>query len=628
MAMNAAWNRCLTTLLLAAAVHATGTATPQRAADDAGTTTPAYSRDIARLLERRCVTCHRPGRPVPMSLRTYAEVRPWIARIRAAVDARRMPPWSADPRFGTFANDPTLTTDERTRLLHWIDAGAPQGGGSTAPAHMPETQWAHPSGRPPDIVLELPTAIGVPAEARWPTFNVYAPLPASLGIGDHFVEAVQLLPGNRRITHHSSLSVRAFPAGVSLGRAQPWPGGPLLDGLPVLTDRAAFERAAEPMPSAAAAFSSGGASHLTYYFPGNDGFVLFPAAAGKRIPAGAMLEWSLHYQTSGSAETDRHVAGLWLQRSTPAHEVLTLRIGDFHIVNGAEIVLPPGVRTNPGHAATVDLPAVCSGQPCTRPVSMLPPIPAGDGNWRVTGITPFPDDATLYSLSPHGHLRLKDMAYVLTTPQGREVTLLSVPRYDFEWQAVYRLGAPMRIEAGSTLKVIARYDNSPGNRRNPDPEHAVQWSEQSADEMFNGFVDLSIDRLGLGASAAASGVPARPLVIAAGCATRTPGGGWNLTRATSPARSTITHADATEVATARRTADENRYRLVGTAEFVDANELLATGDRAAFTTATSANVTAQLREGASVGVKGVLIGGTEPAINLVSVWPVPGSCGR
>ena len=623
--MDFARTRLITMLLLAATARLTGVSAPPQ-----GTTVahapPTYATDIAPVLDRRCAGCHRPGQPVPMSLRTYAEIRPWVARIRASIESGRMPPWTADPRFGTFANDASLTVDEKTLLLRWISDGAPEGSGPTRTPIESDRRWVHPSGRPPDVVVELPSAIAVPASTRWPTFNVYSPLPPGFGAVDRFVGAVQLLPGNGSVTHHSSLSVRVFPPGVTLGRAQPWPGGPMLDGLPVLTDRAAFERATEPLPSAAAAFSSGGASHLTYYFPGNDGFVMFPMGAGKRIQAGAMLEWSLHYQPSGTAATDRHVAGFWFQPSTPAHEVLTLRIGDFHIVNGADLVLPAGVRTHPGHAATVDMPTSCDGAPCMKPVSMLPPIPAGAGSWRVTGITPLLDDVTIYSLSPHGHLRLKDMAYVMTTPDGREITLLSVPRYDFEWQAVYRLTSPLHVPAGSTLKVVSRYDNSSANRRNPAPDRQVQWSEQSTDEMFNGFVDLSVDRFGVESVAAGVPAPTRPLVVAAGCATQSADGAWTLTRATSPARSTIGHADATEVASTRRTPDNNRYRLLGAADFADVDALLAAGDRAQFTTRTTANATGQLRVGASVGVKGVLIGGAEPAINLVSVWPVPGTC--
>ncbi|MGC4081157.1 MAG: hypothetical protein QM736_03340 [Vicinamibacterales bacterium] len=154
----------------------------------------------------------------------------------------------------------------------------------------------------------------------------------------------------------------------------------------------------------------------------------------------------------------------------------------------------------------------------------------------------------------------------------------------------------------------------------------MAWSEQSNDEMFNGFVDLSIDRLRADTHTQPPVPSARHLVIAAGCAARDAQERWMLVDATSPARSTVLHADATEVASTHRTADTNRYRLLGAADFASVDDLLAAGERALFTTAPRANTTAVLREGRSVAVKGVLVGGEEPAINLVSVWPVPGAC--
>ncbi|MGE3959754.1 MAG: hypothetical protein AB7H96_23780 [Vicinamibacterales bacterium] len=611
--------------LLAVHVVRAGAQRNERPAADVGT--PTFNNDIAPIIGRHCVNCHRPGRPVPMTLRSYAEVRPWLARIRVAIETGRMPPWSADPRFGHFSNDASLNAADRQRLLAWIDAGAPAGAGPPVVIAAPDHAWTHPSGRPPDLVVELPGRIGIPASGQWPTFNLYSALPDSLRQGDHFVEAVQLLPGNSRVTHHSSLSTRVLPPGVSLGRAHAWPGGPLLDGLPVVANPAALTAATPRAPTGAAAFSSAGTAHLTYYFPGNDGFVLFPSGAGKRLPASAHLEWSLHYAPSGTPQEDRHTAGLWLHRSPPSHEVITLRVGDFHIVNGREVVLPAGLVTNPGHAAIVDVPDTCAGRPCSRPQAMLPRIPPGATNWRITGITPVLDDLTVYSLSPHGHLRLQDMTYVVTYPDGREETALRVPRYDFDWQFVYRLAEPMRVPAGSTLKVIAHYDNSGANRVNPDATRPVDWSEQSTDEMFNGFIDLSIDRHHLdGREDDRTEPPPSPLVIVTGCASRERDGRWVLDRATSPARSTVVHADALEVASARRTPDENRYRLHGTADFAPVVDLLAAGDRAAFTTTATANTTRVLEPGRSVGVKGVLVGGAEPAINLVSAWPVAGAC--
>ena len=115
---------------------------------------------------------------------------------------------------------------------------------------------------------------------------------------------------------------------------------------------------------------------------------------------------------------------------------------------------------------------------------LLDPIPAGAGNWTVTGIGAFQNDSILQSIFIHAHLRGNDFTYVLTYPDGREDVLLRVPNYDFDWQFEYELAEPLRVPAGSTLKAVARYDNSRGNRENPAPHKEVYWSEQSWDDMF------------------------------------------------------------------------------------------------------------------------------------------------
>src|SRR5262249_9194218 len=93
-----------------------------------------YTRDVAPILARNCVTCHRAGEIGPMGLTSYAEARPWAKAIREAVVSRKMPPWHADPHYGVFENDPKLAPKEVDTLVAWADAGAPQGEARDLPA--------------------------------------------------------------------------------------------------------------------------------------------------------------------------------------------------------------------------------------------------------------------------------------------------------------------------------------------------------------------------------------------------------------------------------------------------------------------------------------------------------------
>ena len=116
-------------------------------------------------------------------------------------------------------------------------------------------------------------------------------------------------------------------------------------------------------------------------------------------------------------------------------------------------------------------------------------IPAGDADYTVRAQSNFRHDTLLVNLLPHMHLRGKSFQYDAVYPDGRRETLLSVPRYDFNWQSNYRLAEPKKLPAGTRIECTATYDNSTANKNNPDPTAAVRWGEQTWEEMMVGFLD-------------------------------------------------------------------------------------------------------------------------------------------
>jgi hypothetical protein len=198
---------------------------------------------------------------------------------------------------------------------------------------------------------------------------------------------------------------------------------------------------------------------------------------------------------------------------------------------------------------------------------------------------------------------------------------------------VYEWAEPIRIAAGSTIKAIGHYDNSASNRLNPSPDSEVYWSEQSWDEMFNGYVDLSIDKMDVRletkrrADRTDLATAQVPIVTVVGCVSRGADGVAMLTKASHAQISLIVHADAGEIAAARNTPlGTNQYRLVGAAEFGSERELLSQGQRTQFTHEATANVTHSLTDRHRVFVKALAIPGAEARLNVLSAQTIAGDC--
>lgn len=190
-----------------------------------------------------------------------------------------------------------------------------------------------------------------------------------------------------------------------------------------------------------------GAGHyLAAYAPGYQA-VSYPEGWAKFIPAGSTLHFQLHYTPNGKATRDQSALGLKFSKAPPRHEVRVAAI-----------------------SAPLD-------------------IPPGDPDFKVEGKLPLPRAARLMSFMPHMHVRGKSYRYELETSGGDSRTLLDVPRYDFNWQLLYRLSEHVDLPAGSVLRGVARYDNSAGNPANPDPTRRVQWGEQTDDEMMLGYFE-------------------------------------------------------------------------------------------------------------------------------------------
>ena len=170
---------------------------------------PTFSRDVAPIFYNRCVSCHRPGEVAPMSLITYRDVRPWAAAIREKVSTRAMPPWHADPKYGRFRNDPSLTQQEIDTIVAWVNGGAREGDPAARPP-LPAFADGWQIGKP-DAVFEMPVEYEVPA--RGTIDYQYFEVPTNF-TEDRWMQAGEVRAGDRAHVHHIIVYVREpKPAG-------------------------------------------------------------------------------------------------------------------------------------------------------------------------------------------------------------------------------------------------------------------------------------------------------------------------------------------------------------------------------------------------------------------------------
>ena len=382
--------------------------------------TISYSTDIAPLLQDKCVRCHSPGNIAPWAMTNYAIVRAYAQAAKQKVLAGEMPPWHADPFYGSFTNDSSLTPAQAAMLVQWINDGAPRGTGPD-PLEGAAVATNYPFAWPPE--LGQPDAVvSIPVQEIPPTGDVdYRYLTVTSPFtNDVWLRAAVVRPGNVKVVHHSL---------VFNGSSSQLMG---LDG-----------------------FFSG-------YVPGTEP-AAFPSGTGKLLRRGEQLTFQMHYITTGQADTDQTQIGLYMMASPPINVLQTKSVFNTSFVLGSTAI-PAGAND---FEISAQYPIALFGSP-TLSTNIL-----------------------LYEMSPHMHLRGSRFRYEVVYPNGTREVLLSVPKYIFHWQRLYRLTQPKYIPKGSRIVGVGAWDNSPQNPDNPDPHSSVYWGDQTYEEMFIGYFNFA-----------------------------------------------------------------------------------------------------------------------------------------
>ncbi len=241
-----------------------------------------YADQVSRILQNRCVNCHRPGEIGPMDLSNFEDASAWSDMIVEVIKDGRMPPWHASQEPGTFENDRRMQPDEMATIQKWAAAGAPRGDASHDPAPLQFVDgWQLP--REPDLVIPMsdhPINVQAKGEVKYQYFVADPKLTE-----DKWVNGMEIVPGNRAIVHHILIFVR---------------------------DKANKKRGLD-----------GERGFLVGYSPGSR-VQMMPEGLAKRIPANSEFVFQVHYTPNGTEQTDLSKVGfLFADPKSITHEVHT-----------------------------------------------------------------------------------------------------------------------------------------------------------------------------------------------------------------------------------------------------------------------------------------------------------------
>ncbi len=393
-----------------------------------------YARDIAPILNKNCVVCHRTGEAAPFALQTYRQARTWAAAVRDYTVRRIMPPWKAVPGAGDFHDARALSEFEIDRIAHWVDVGAPEGNPKDlppAPVFPDPAAWS--LGKP-DLVLQPARPYHLAAEGPDVYRNFVLPVDFQL---DRFVSAMEFKPGNRAVVHHIVLYIDLTAQSVRLDGKESEPGYTV------------------PGTGVGLLLVDWG----EVWVPGRTPRLLPPGVAVK-IPKGAKLVMQVHYHKNGAPQVDTSQVALFYSRGRVQQVMRTVP------VTNAAIELQPGdsaQRLKIEFALTMD----------AHLHTIFPHMHLLGREMRVTANLPDGDKKTLPLITVNDWDFNWQETYAYKDP-------VALPK-----------GTRITIEA-----VYDNSESNP--RQAHHPAQVVRWGEQTTDEMCVCVLGFTFDKEQLG----------------------------------------------------------------------------------------------------------------------------------
>ena len=272
----------------------------------------------------------------------------------------------------------------------------------------------------PDLVIRAAKPFELPASGIDTYWNFILPVPVE---DTRWVKAVEIRPGDKRLVHHANVLVDRLELSRKLEQ-QPGDG---FAGMELRIESELFD------PD----------SHFLFWKPGSVPYVE-PDGLALRIDKGTDLVLNTHLQPSGKPEPIQPSIGIYFTDKPATQHPMLLQLE------------------------------------CDNQLDIAP----GEKNFVVTDELTLPIDVDLLAIYPHAHYLGKVLEASARLPDGSVESLIRIPRWDLNWQAVYRYEQPVQLPRGTVISMRYTYDNSAENLANPNhPPKEVKAGNRSSDEM-------------------------------------------------------------------------------------------------------------------------------------------------
>ena len=417
---------------------------------------PTFANDIAPILQKNCLPCHREQGAAPFSLASYAAVKKRAKTIAKVTQKRIMPPWPADPTYSHFVGEKVLLDRDIAIIQKWVKQGAVEG--DQKYVYRPNA-IERSNIRKPDLVIPFDSVVMHEGDLdRFFISLSNVSLPKK-----RFISALEFVPTEPGLVHHANGHLLLYKEGSKRMPHRP---------------RRKMEARSEMNLDLAAGLemqADDGSLPMRIH----SAFNYLPGVQGIEYPNGigafevtkdfAAVMNDVHYGPADKTVVDRSVLNVFFTDIAPSRVLSELMLG----TNGVSKIVPPLV------------------------------VPANKVTKHTTRFT-IPEDISVLTINPHLHMLGKSFLAFAVKPNGDTIPLIRILRWNFNWQYFYTFKTMLRIPAGSEIVAVAEFDNTsnnPWNPNRPPKQVSERWdsggaSMRASDEMFQFIITHTLYKKG------------------------------------------------------------------------------------------------------------------------------------